>query len=172
MAPIGLSKVLEMMKNTELNVFLKRIFLIGMIFQFIILIYSPFLMIPTKEDVKAGWELVGKLKNTKGDVYIGGNIYYARLAGKKVFAHFLLILDLMQSSTKFNKSIEHDLVSALQNHKFDMIVTYSDMLNVSPKISEYYKILSKVNHNPQLLWMKTGYNTRAEEMMIPINNFK
>jgi 4-amino-4-deoxy-L-arabinose transferase-like glycosyltransferase len=172
MAPIGLSYVFDKIKNSESNVFIKRIFLIGMIFQFIILIYSPFLMIPTKEDVNAGWELVGKLKNTKGDVYIGGNIYYARLAEKKVFTHFLLIMDLMQSSTKFNKSIEQDLLSALQTHKFDMIVTYSDMLNVYPKLSENYKIHSKANDNPQLLWMKTGYNTRAEEILIPKNNFK
>lgn len=172
MAPIGMFKLLEYLKSVDSSIFLKRIFLIALIFQFVILIYSPFNMIPSKDEVKAGWELVGKLKNCKGDVYTGGNIYYARLAGKKVFTHFMLIMDLMQSSTMYNKSIEKDLLSKLQNHKFDMIVTYSDMLNAYPNFKDYYNITSKANDNPQMLWMKTGYNTRAEEIMIPSKNYK
>ena len=166
-SPIGLHRTIDHLSQDKNSHFVSRFLFLAMILQFIILIYSPFRQIPSNRDLKAGWELVNELKSTKGDVYVTGNTYYARLAGKKTYTHFMLIFDLMESRTKYNSFINYAFNNAIVNHKFEKIITYPDIWNKYPVLSKYYKVEKKANSDPALLWMKTGYNTRAEDILIP-----
>lgn len=138
---------------------------IAILFQFITLIYSPRHQIPTKEEEKAGYELVEKIKSTEGDVFIPGNIYFARLAGKKTYTHGLLIWDLMQSSTRYGKEIKVELDDALKNHKFNLVVDYTQMRY--PELNNYYNFAGNVFSGDELFWMRAGFTTRPERYFLP-----
>ena len=138
---------------------------LAVLFQFTTLIYSPRNQIPTKEDLAAGKLLVNKIKKYHGDVYIPGNIYFARLAGKKVYTHGLLIWDLMQSNTKYGEIIENEFVTALKKHKFDAIIDYQGMNY--PPLKKYYRIKEPAFNNEHVFIMRTGYSTRPKNIWIP-----
>ena len=139
--------------------------ILAFLFQFVTLIYSPRNQIPTKKDFAAGQQLIYKIKSYKGDVYIPGNIYMARLAGKKVYTHGLLIWDLMQSNTKYGKEIKLEFDNALKHHKFDAIIDYTQMNY--PIVNKYYKNKEPVFFDKNVFWMQTGFTTRPERILIP-----
>ena len=161
----GLSKLLEHIKTLENNRSLSIFICIIIIFQFATLIYSPGKQIPSDEDKKAGWELVYLLKQQKGDVYVIGNTYFARLAGKKTFAHGLLIWDLMQSSTRYNRDIEQRFNSYLNDKKFDLIIDYAGMNY--PYLDSVYENSGKAFKKDNLGWTITGYTTRPNSLYYP-----
>lgn len=164
--PLGVKYVLGMFSE-ESNKIIHILVYTLLIFQFITLLYSPGKMIPTKADEKAGWELVNTIKSFKGDVYVPGNIYFSRVAGKKQFSHGLLLWDLMQSTTKYSKSIEKELIQALESGRFDAIISYNQMESNYPKFTEYYYPARKVQTDESLLWAKTGFTTRPEFIYLP-----
>ncbi len=138
---------------------------LAILFQFITLNYSPRNQIPTAEDEKAGWALVSKIKSFKGDVYLYSNTYPARLAGKKVYTHSLLIRDLIESNTKYTKQMKTEFYGALKNHKFDAVIDYAQ-IDFSP-LRKYYRGKEPVFAHQKIFLMRTGYTTRPEYILIP-----
>ena len=136
-------------------------------FQFLTLIYSPRIAIPTKEDEKAGWNLISRIKNFKGDVWFPGHQYLCYLAGKKSYAHGLLIWDLIENSKEYNKDIEQELLTALNQHRFDAIISYTYMEKNYPPFLEFYKSESKAIGNDAVFWSRTGFYTRPENIYVP-----
>ena len=138
---------------------------LAFLFQFTTLIYSPRNQIPTQKDLAAGKQLIYKIKSFRGDVYVPGNVYMERLAGKKVYTHGLLIWDLMQSNTKYSEQIKREFDEALKHHKFDAIIDYTQMNY--PLINKYYKFKEPAFFENDVFFMRTGYTTRPERIFIP-----
>jgi 4-amino-4-deoxy-L-arabinose transferase-like glycosyltransferase len=138
---------------------------LALLFQFITLIYSPRAQIPTKVDESAGWELVNKIKSFDGDVYIFPNPYLARLAGKKVYAHGMLIVDLITSNTKYSRKMKETFDGLLKKHKFAAVIDYSELEYHS--FLKYYRIKEKIFAAPEVFLMQTGFTTRPEYIYIP-----
>ena len=166
---IGFSMLRKKINNESVNTgYAQHVLIlvsIALLFQFATLIYSPRHQIPSKEEEQAGWELVERMKSTDGDVFIPGNIYFARLAGKKPFTHALLIWDLMQSTTKYGKEIKDELDSALKNHKFSLIVDYTQMRYA--ELEKYYQFAGSVFSDDEIFWMRAGFTTRPERYFLP-----
>ena len=164
-AVLGLKEVLDHADDFNKKAAVVVILNLSILFQFIALLYSPRNQIPTKADEQAGWELVEKLKSFDGDCYIFSNIYLARLAGKKVYTHGMLIFDLMQSNTKYNKFIEKEFEDALKSHKFDVILDYAQMDIAF--LLKYYKIKEPAFKDKKVFLMRTGFTTRPEHILVP-----
>jgi 4-amino-4-deoxy-L-arabinose transferase-like glycosyltransferase len=144
---------------------LLTIFSLALLFQYTTLLYSPRDQIPTKEDEKAGWALVEKIKSYEGDVFIYSNPYLARLAGKKVYAHSLLIRDLIESNTNYSEPMRNEFFTALKRHKFAIVIDYPQ-LDFSP-LNKYYTLKEDAFREPKVFRMRTGYTTRPEHIFIP-----
>jgi hypothetical protein len=164
-ATIAIKIVIEKSKKLDKNQIAESFIWLIIACQFVSLLYSPKHQIPSKETESASWELVSLLKHQKGDVYVMGNTYFARLAGKKVFTHSLLIWDLLQSTTKYNKFIEDKFNSYLKNNKFDLIIDYAGMSY--PYLDSTYIKADEAFKNPEQGWAVTGYTTRPNYIYYP-----
>ena len=138
---------------------------IALLFQFVMLFYSPRYHLPSTEDEKAGWELIEKIKSYHGDVYVAGNVYLSRLAGKQSYAHKLLIRDLSESSTEYSEQIIDEYKNALKSGKFAAVIDYLQ-LNDS-LLKRFYQKEIKIFEDPETFLTKTGYTTRPEYIFIP-----
>jgi hypothetical protein len=64
--------------------------------QLLIVIYNPLGAIPTAQDWRAGFDLLGALRAVRGDVFLPQFPSYLALAGKAPVAHAVAVCDLAE----------------------------------------------------------------------------
>ncbi|RJP67947.1 MAG: hypothetical protein C4532_13775 [Candidatus Abyssobacteria bacterium SURF_17] len=93
------------------------------VLQFSCLIYNPFLFVPTKEDVQAGWKLVNLIREFEGDVFVPYHSHLPVLAGKRSYAHAEALYSIMSSDRERGRlELIDELSQALERRKFAAIV--------------------------------------------------
>jgi Glycosyltransferase family 87 len=115
--------------------------------QLIRLGYSPRSFVPTAQDVSAGQQLLQRIAETPGDVFVPSHGYLPALAGKATFAHGVVIADVIRGGqTSVEKALAAELDEALKRHQFDaVIVTESpNPVRAWLPIEEYYRPETRV----------------------------
>jgi hypothetical protein len=101
--------------------------------------YAPASFVPTAQDIEAGEELLEKLSQIDGRVFVPFHGYLPRLAGKETFAHAVMIADVIRGGeTASAKGLAQELSEALRMHQFDSVVA----IESRTPVDEWLPILS------------------------------
>lgn len=139
--------------------------------QFIFLSYKPSPLIPTRNDLRAGDELLNLIKGAKGNVFIPCHSYLPALVGKSAFAHSVAIHDILRSGdVKAKAMLLNDMDEALKNHKFDMIILDTVQLFHMKEIFNYYQKMGRVHFHGNAFLPVTGVKTVPEYIYVPKTN--
>ena len=93
------------------------------IVQFGLLWYKPAAQIPSRQDARAGKELVATLAGFPGEVFMPQHGYLLELAGKRSFAHQMAICDVLNASpSETGNRLLSEIAQAIRQHRFSAIV--------------------------------------------------
>jgi len=91
--------------------------------QLIRLGYSPRSFVPTAQDVSTGQQLLKRIAETPGEVFVPSHGYLPALAGKGTFAHGVVIADVIRGGqTSVEKAMAAELDDALKRHRFAAVI--------------------------------------------------
>ena len=146
-----------------------RIFLYAVCcLQFIGLLYDPAQYIPSKNDQQAGRQLVERLAQIKGEVFIPRHGYLALLAGKPAFAQEMAVFDVMRSDAAFqhrsiSAQLRQDMQEAVAKQRFAAIITDYATTEFEP----HYQMNQTIFRDAHLFQPVTGIETRPEFIYVP-----
>jgi len=95
---------------------------IAVVCQFFTLIYDPREVVPSVKDYEQKKEYLNKLSKIKGEVFDPFNTYVTRFAGKKSYAHEMLIYDVVRSNTAISSAFEKELKDCFSSGKFEGLI--------------------------------------------------
>jgi hypothetical protein len=91
--------------------------------QFASLIYNPFRVIPTPNDLQRGREVINHIARFKGEVYVPYHGYLAVLAGKKSYAQISAMHDVFWADEEQGKlELLNNIRQVLQQRQFSAII--------------------------------------------------
>ncbi len=129
--------VFQFLKETRTTSISKQLILVLLVFQFLVLVYNPLQYIPTQKSV-VGWNnFIENVKGIKGDVFLPVSSFIPRLAGKKSYAHYVLINDLLISNVKEKGLVYRQLVEKLKKREFSAVILGFD--ENLPMLEEFYE---------------------------------
>ena len=123
-----------------------------LIFQFAIFLYQPQDYIPSNIASVTERNLIERIRNTKGAVFIPSHSYLAFLAGKDEHANINAIQEVMGDAGNFsplidNISISEEYANLIRNRKFKMIILdHFDccmQTNKYERLGNYLKLIEK-----------------------------
>lgn len=137
----------------------------ALLVQFGYLLYNPFLCIPTSADKAAGDYFINKISKIQGDVFIPCHSYIGNYAGKRSFAHAMVIYDLMiTKGSGFENRMKNILDSTLKKHEFAAVVKNNDW--DIPGLDKYYVCCDTIFKNQNVFLTIIG-KTRPETIWYP-----
>ncbi len=87
------------------------------------LVYDPRLVVPGSRDVELGREVLAKIAQIPGPVYVPNHTYLAAIAGKQGFAHILNLCTLLVSGDPRTVApLREELHDAFRNKRFSAVV--------------------------------------------------
>jgi 4-amino-4-deoxy-L-arabinose transferase-like glycosyltransferase len=139
---------------------------IAVLIQYALLSYDPFQQIPTKEDRKAGEDLIQTMKNIDGEIFVPYHSYLAEMAGKKSYMHVHSLFDISRGDrTNIGNEFQDELISAIRNQKFKAI--FLDVPRITTSFDEYYKTEKILFNKSKAFYPVTGMKTRPEFLFVP-----
>jgi 4-amino-4-deoxy-L-arabinose transferase-like glycosyltransferase len=118
--PLGVSAFLQ---DPETGRKLRLWILLAAVFQFGMLIYQPWEWVPTRQDREAGDRLIKRLSQLEGRVWIFGNGYLPRLAGKEPNAQAWAVIDVLRGKKDpVAETLEKEIRASLREARFDYVV--------------------------------------------------
>jgi hypothetical protein len=155
-----LSKYLPEAKCTLLKAF---ICLAGII-QFLAMEYNPLDYIPNKGDLKFGFHFLNFIKEIDGEILILHHGYIPKLAGKKTYAHYLAINDVIKGDRcGFGAALIDEIKAYLKNRRFSAILLDEPNLK-GMDIDKYYKGM-RIPYK-----MRTKFKVWPEYIYLPKND--
>ncbi len=131
--------------------------------QFHVLVYNPFDVLPSREDLKAGDAFVNRVKEIKGEVFIPCHGYLSSLAGKKSHAHWMAIGDVLRGNDELKKTkLCLQLVEAVSCKQFGAIILDNDISEIENELALNYRLTPSVFNSRKVFWPITGAQTRPE----------
>ena len=162
LAPIGLAK-LE--KSAEGKDNIKSLVYFALLLQFSVLIYNPAKAIPTKQDEADGRKFIETLGNIKGDVFVPCHSYIPRLAGKKSYAHAVVLHDLFISKSHWKEKVRKELDSALSHQRFSAVIMNPEWH--LPGLDKYYYKAGKIFPAGDNSFFTVIGHTRPDDIWMP-----
>ena len=130
------------------------------------LMYNPKEQIPTKVDLKAGWELVKMMKSYEGEIYLPCHGFIPTYAGKKPQAHVAAISDLLRGKeTPIKKQVLEMVKEAIREKRFQAIFLDKDEYIVD--LTQSYTNTGRIFSDYQAFWTVTGAEARPEFLFLP-----
>ena len=139
--------------------------------QFLVLLYNPFVHIPTKADLQAGQAIIASLRAMDGEILFPNHNALVVLAGKKPYAHLIALEEIRgnfgrQESRGWNL-LSSEISQAIQSHKFSAIIL--DQPNdIWIEVPHYYSESSIIYSSPNVFWPVTGGHTRPSYIYTPV----
>jgi hypothetical protein len=125
---------------------------------------------PQAADREAGYQLVQKLADVKGEVYLPDHGYLPSMAGKQPYAHQAAIWDVMRGDkpSKAKSILTEDLQDAFQKQVFDEIILDSDLdlFWCCKWIDQYYIKVGEVFPDQTTFYPVTGDKFRSTYIYI------
>jgi hypothetical protein len=137
--------------------------------QFTLLVYSPFQHIPSASDLNAGNQLVKKIAAVEGEVLIPYHGFLTSMAGKKSYAHYMAIVDLIVSGDSWaSAKLVKETSQAIQEKKFGAILL--DRTWFEKEMAKHYILTGHCFTDPAVFWPREGTKTRPESIYLPSGN--
>lgn len=132
--------------------------------QFGLLYYNPRQQVPTESDRQAGQQLIKKMAQIPGEIYLPGHGYLPSLAGKKTWAQGMAIVDILKGKDgPIKQGMLNEMGQALANHKFGAIFVGRDRMAIGAvDLDRYYAWHENTFANEKDFWPVTGFGTRPE----------
>jgi 4-amino-4-deoxy-L-arabinose transferase-like glycosyltransferase len=162
LAPVGLAKI---EKATEGKNGTTTLVYLVLLLQFSVLIYNPANAIPTKQDEAGGRKFIETLKNINGEVFVPCHSYIPRLAGKKSYAHAVVIHDLFISKSHWKEKVKRGLDSALSHHRFAAVIMNPEWH--LPGLDKYYYKADKIFPDNDNSFYTVIGKTRPDDIWLP-----
>ncbi len=140
--------------------FAKSIMLLLFLLQFMMLVYDPRDQIPTRNDLRAGYQLLEELKAIPGDIFMPWHGYLPVLAGKSAFATHGLYDILRSQNDSIRIRLQNQLNDAFARQRFDAIIL--DARWYDPVFLNHYQFERFVFSKPDIFYPVTGMRLRPE----------
>lgn len=142
------------------------VFLICLI-QFYALLYNPLKQIPSREDVKAGQELVTLLAEMQGEILIPAHGYLLPLAGKRSVAQEMAISNILKGreADSVKDQLYSEIQQAIRTQRFAAIILDNPWW-FSSDMEQGYVRQRPVFESHTVFWPVTGYPTRPETIFV------
>ncbi len=166
----GLDRLLGLRESLgERGRALERFAVVLCLIQFSLLLYKPWLQIPTPAHAAAGRQFVESLRRVRGDVWIPSHPYLAEMAGKPSYAHELALTDVLRPrDTPQRDALMDSLRTALRGHAFGLVVLdHTGWLK--EEAQPYYDHVAQMfgENEKDLFWPLTGFHTRPDFVWTP-----
>lgn len=150
--------------------------LLVVLVQFVSFHYNLLQVIPTPQDRQAGQELLDRIAEFEGEIFIPRHPYLAGLAGKTETAHLAAFGEVLGFYAgpvlPEGEALWQEIDQAIRTQRFSLILldTQGWMLRTFPAISEYYH-LSEMNFYSDSLVFRpvSGLPTRPQFFYLPNN---
>lgn len=135
--------------------------------QLAVMFYNPAALVPSEEDLRAGNELVSRLRAVDGEVLVPFHGYLAALAGKQASAHEMALGDVFRGNdrevqARLNEGIE----AAIIGRRFKAIVVDTNRWFMR-LVVEHYTYKGPVFASDDVFWPVTGRKVRPERWFVP-----
>jgi hypothetical protein len=131
--------------------------------QFGMLFYFPQRCIPDPSYARDADKLVQQIKEVKGDVYAPFQGYLARRAGKKEYAHWMAIEDLLRTKSRKIKSEAYNLVlDPIRKKQYEMILFDYTYPGLKQDLDQNYNGEPILYSSPKEFIPTTGNNIRPK----------
>ncbi|MEE9295857.1 MAG: glycosyltransferase family 39 protein [Phycisphaerae bacterium] len=136
------------------------------IMQYACLLYNPFSLCPSVDDLEAGRRLVARIKGIDGDVFIPCHPYLASAVNKGTFAHQMAILDIFKSGkSDMKEALRDELLLAVGNRRFGAVLVDVDWFPV--ELEPFYIRQGDVFGQDEVFWPVSGWRIRPEAIFVP-----
>jgi 4-amino-4-deoxy-L-arabinose transferase-like glycosyltransferase len=140
---------------------------IGLLLQLGRLWYNPVEQIPTRQDERAGKDLVATIARCPGEVFMPQHGYLPELAGKRSFAHEMGVCDLLDAGPDdVGYRLLSELDEAVRRHRFSVIFLDRPCI-VQGAVDVHYVCRGTVFGSKDVFWTRTGMRTRPELIYVP-----
>lgn len=148
--------------------FLNKIIFSALMIQLVLLFYKPERAIPKEENLKGGQQFIEFIAKVEGEVFIPCHSFISRYAGKKSYAHFVLLNDLFISQRPEKSNLFNEWEKALKTAKFDLIILDPNIQ--LPFLDKYYTYAGNIDKESTFT-TPTG-NTYPLKLFIPKKKIK
>ena len=137
------------------------------IVQFGILWYNPATLIPSRQDARAGRELVATLAGFQGELFMPHHGYLPELAGKRSCAHQMAICDVLNvGPSEVGNRLLSEIARAIEQHRFSAIILDHPFL-LQDVVLAHYRVQSRAFSTDEEFWPRNGMRTRPEWILVP-----
>lgn len=140
------------------------------IVQLLLLIGPTHSEIPSSRDTQAGNELVQRIVNCPGEVYIPFHTYISELAGRQGYAGWIEMAEVWGyfggTGDPLWDEVARQLAEALADGRFSAVV--HDNAPFAEALSSHYHLVANVFDDPDVFWPVTGWRIRPESVYEPI----
>ena len=167
---LALHEVINLIQDisTEKKDYIKINIYLLCIIQFFSLIYSPSDQIPPQYDLRAGRKVVRSLAQIEGDILMPYHSYLPTLAGKRSFAHWAGMWDILRGDEGDIKTkLADEIVQAIAEKRFSAIILDDNNNLFIDDIEKNYERHGQVFENDYVFWPVTGFQTRPEIIYFP-----
>jgi hypothetical protein len=136
--------------------------------QFALLAYNPLAQVPRRGDTEAGRQFVATLASTEGDVWVPYHGHLATMAGKRQFAHWMAVSDILESGIdSLSVPLRASVDSAIGSARFGAIVLSNHPFGNSPDVTAAYDSTGLAIENESEFWPVTGARRRVTVVYRP-----
>ncbi len=142
--------------------------------QLLLLIYNPFIYIPSINDLTAGDAIIEKIAAYEGEIYIPYHPYLTLAAGKKgPQAHQMAVFDILRSDKdgKNFKTINEALIDYISSKKAEVIIVDNFKFTHMDLIRKNYDYRAPV-FNHEYFYPVSGMKTRPEHIFVKKNDLR
>jgi hypothetical protein len=129
---------------------------------------DPRQWLPAPEDTAAGRRLVDTLAGIPGEVLIADQGYLATAAGKRSYAHGVMLWDISRSDRpELQHRLARQLEDALRERRFAAIVLSEGWFPVAANLEKHYALDRTLFDDPERFWPVTGARVRPAYLYRP-----
>ncbi len=148
---------------------------LGLVLQLRLLQYDPLHALPTRDDVRAGQQMLAMLRTAPAELWIPSTGFYGFRAGHApVHAHTMAIADIFKAGPpELVRSLRDEMVAAVRQHRFGSIVVGRGDSMLAPAVrhairQEYrFKQPLFIPLDRHRTWPKRGFVVRPEAIWVP-----
>jgi hypothetical protein len=138
------------------------------VLQFALLAYNPIDHIPSRTDAGVGRDFVASLSRVEGDVWVPYHGYLATMAGKRQYAHWMSVSDILGSGIdSLSTPLQAQVDSAIAARRFSLIVLSNGTFADSPDLTAAYDSVGPAIEHPFRFWPLSGSRRRPVARYMP-----
>jgi 4-amino-4-deoxy-L-arabinose transferase-like glycosyltransferase len=167
---LGIHQCRESMATVSINTraIVQLCLYVAIAIQYLALVYNPLVLIPTREDVYAGKQLIDRLRSIPGDVLVAHHGYLSTLAGKNIQAQGVAVSDVMSRDIGHDKKLNliNQTRTAIREKRFAAIIV-DTWWWFQDDIDKYYRLAGNVFERADVFYPVSGARTRPELIYVP-----